>query len=295
MTLLTPRQTAPPPAQRFANNGGVPLFSQIRSSRSFQPRRILLYGVQGVGKSTWAAQAPGAIFLPTEDGLGNLDAQSFPLLASWPQFQEAIESLYTEPHQFQTVVIDSLDRLELLIWEDVCKVHNFQSIEDAGYGKGYVFALSRWQWLLRGLDALRSARDMTVIALAHSKIERFEAPDSPAYDRYSIRLHKLASALVQEWADEVLFATYEVFVRVEKAKFGAEKGKAVGTGARILRTTERPFASAKNRLGLPEELPLDWPTFASYLPRDPLTAHQSTQPQQPQPAQAAQAGQEGVA
>lgn len=262
MASVAPKlaQTAPTPTKREG------LFKLIRSSRTPQPRRILLYGVQGVGKSTWASQAPAPIFLPTEEGLNNLDTQTFPLLVSWGNLQEAVESLYTEQHNFQTVVIDSLDRLEQLIWADVCEEHRLKNIEDAGYGKGYVYALSRWNWIFQGLDALRSQRSMTVILIAHAKIERFEAPETASYDRYGVRLHKLAAANCQEWADEVLFATYEVFVKVEKGRFNKEKGKAIGEGTRILRTSERPFASAKNRLGLPDEMPFVWSEFEKYLP-----------------------------
>jgi len=262
MATVAPKlqATAPPPTERKG------LFKLIRSSRTPQPRRILLYGVQGVGKSTWATQAPAPIFLPTEEGLNNLDTQTFPLLVSWENVQEAVEALYTEDHAYRTVVIDSLDRLEQLIWGDVCVEHRLKNIEEAGYGKGYVYALSRWNWIFQGLDALRSQRGMAVILIAHAKIERFEAPETSSYDRYGVRLHKTAAAVVQEWADEVLFATYEVFVKVERGGFGKEKGKAVGQGNRILRTSERPFASAKNRLGLPDEIPFQWSEFEKFLP-----------------------------
>jgi len=262
MASVAPRLqvTAPPPSERKG------LFKLISSSSMARPRRIVLYGVQGVGKSTWASQAPAPIFLPTEEGLNNLDAQAYPLLFSWENVQEAVEALYTEEHSFRTVVIDSIDRLEHLIWADVCAEHRMKNIEDAGYGKGYVYALSRWNWLFQGLDALRAQRAMTVILIAHAKIERFEAPETASYDRYGVRLNKHAAACVQEWADEVLFATYEVFVKAEKGGFGKEKGKAIGQGNRILRTSERPFASAKNRLGLPDEIPFVWSEFEKYLP-----------------------------
>lgn len=252
-------QTAPGPQKREG------LFSRIGSARAPLPPRIVLYGVQGVGKSTWASHAPCPIFLPTEDGIEHIDVPAYPLLASWPQVQEACISLLEEPHEYQTVVLDSLDRLESLIWEDVCTEHRVRSIEEIGYAKGYIFALSRWNWLLQSLDALRSQRKLACILIGHAKIERFESPDTASYDRYGLRLHKHASGLVQEWADHVFFATYEVFVKTEKSGFGKEKGKAVGQGNRILRTAERPFASAKSRAALPDEIPLDWNVFANCL------------------------------
>lgn len=252
-------QTAPGPMR---NQG---LFSKISSSRCDNPPRIILYGVQGVGKSTWASKAPNPIFMPTEDGIDALDVQTFPLLSTWDSVQEALISLMNEKHGYETVVLDSLDRLEGLIWTDVCTEQRVKSIEDIGYAKGYIFALSRWNWLLQALDALRSNRKIATVLIGHARTERFESPDTATYDRYGLRLHKHASGLVQEWADYVHFATYEVFVKTEKGGFGKERGKAVGSGVRVVRTTERPFASAKSRVPMPDEIPLDWNVFASYL------------------------------
>ncbi len=126
-------------------------------------------------------------------------------------------------------------------------------------------AIEKWRTVLGALDALRGDRGMTVVVIAHAKIEKFENPETVPYDRYSPRLHKLASALVQEWADEVLFATYKVLtVKVDEA-FNKAKHNGVGTGERIIRTVERPAHVAKNRLNLPEELPLDYRVFAEHV------------------------------
>lgn len=140
-----------------------------------------------------------------------------------------------------------------------------ESIEDIGYAKGYVFALTNWREVLAGLDALRNERGMHVILIARAQIERFANPETDTYDRYSPRLHKQASALVQEWADEVLFATYSVHTKSTDEGFGRRRIKGIGTGERIIRTTERPAHVAKNRLGLPDEIPLDYRVYAAYL------------------------------
>ena len=107
---------------------------------------------------------------------------------------------------------------------------------------------------------------MTVILIAHAKIERFENPETESYDRYVPRLHKYARAVVQEWCDEVLFATYKVYTKVTDEGFNRKKAKGMGSGERVIRTTERPAHLAKNRLNLPDELPLDWPAYAQYIP-----------------------------
>jgi len=241
------------------------LLEQVMSGKTPAPRRVMLYGVQGVGKSTWAACAPKPIFLQTEDGLGEIDCDKLPLSTTYDGSMKALSALYMEPHSYQTVVIDSLDWLERLIWVEVCRKRNVESIEDIGYAKGYIFALTQWREFLEGLTALRNDKGMAVILIAHAKIERFENPETESYDRFVPRLHKLAAAVVQEWCDEVFFASYKVYTKQTEEGFNRKRAQGIGTGERIIRTQERPAHVAKNRLNLPEELPLDWNAYAQYL------------------------------
>jgi hypothetical protein len=247
---------------------------QVTSGKQLKPRRVLLYGVHGIGKSTFGALAPQPIFIQTEDGLGTLEAPRFPLATSFADVMGAIMELYSQPHEFQTVVIDSLDWLETLVWAEVIrrkprtdKGREIESIEDYGFAKGYTYALDVWKELLEGLNALRNERGMMVILIAHAKVERFENPETDAYDRYSPRLNKHASAVIQEWCDEVLFATYRVHTKQTEEAFDQTRTRGIGTGDRILRTTERPAHLAKNRLNLPEELPLEYRAYAEHLNR----------------------------
>ncbi|HYD02460.1 MAG TPA: ATP-binding protein [Phycisphaerales bacterium] len=240
------------------------LMQQITRGRRVQPRRIMLYGTHGIGKSTFGAMAERPVFVPTEDGLADIDCESFPLSRSLGDVMAALESLYTGDHPYRTVVIDSLDWLERLIWAAVCADKGVESIEDIGYAKGYTYAIDKWRMVLGALDALRSDRGTTVVLIAHSKIDKFENPETVPYDRYSPRLHKLASALVQEWADEVLFATYKVHTVKVAEGFNQAKHNGVGTGERVIRTVERPAHVAKNRLNLPDELPLDYRVYAAF-------------------------------
>ena len=241
------------------------LMAQIETGTQNMPRRMELYGQHGVGKSSTAARAEKPIFIQTEDGLGNIECARFPLATRYSDVLEALTTLYTEQHDYRTVVIDSVDWLERLIWADVCNKRGVESLEDIPYAKGYVFALTQWREVLAGLDALRRDRGMTVILIAHAKIERFENPETDSYDRYVPRLHKLASALIQEWCDEVLFATYRVHTKTSDAGFNRKRIKGVGTGERVLRTTERPSHVAKNRLNLPDEIPLDYNVYAAFV------------------------------
>jgi len=246
----------------------VKLIERIESGASQRPRRTLIYGQHGVGKSTFGAMAESPVFIQTEDGLSNLDAPRFPLAESYRDVLGALGELYTEEHDYKTVVIDSLDWLERLIWSEVCAKRGVESIEDIGYGKGYVFALTQWREVLAGLDALRNAsggRGMSVILIAHAAIEKFANPETETYDRYAPRLQKLASALVQEWCDEVLFAGYRVHTKSTDEGFNRKRAVGVGAGERILRTTERPAHVAKNRLSLPDEMPLDHRVYAAFV------------------------------
>ncbi len=241
------------------------LMNQIQRGKADMPRRVLVYGTQGIGKSTFGSMADRPVFIQTEDGLGGIACERFPLATKYSDVLNALAELYSEPHEFCTVVLDSLDWLERLIWAEVCRARGVESIEDIGYQKGYTFALTQWREVLEGLNALRLERGMQVILIAHARIERFENPETDAYDRYVPRLHKLASALVQEWCDEVLFASYRVHTRKVGEQFGQDKHKGIGTGERIMRTTERPAHVAKNRLNMPDEIPLDYRVYAAFV------------------------------
>lgn len=239
--------------------------STIQRGRAQLPRRVLLYGVHGVGKSTFGAMAEKPIFIQTEEGINDLEVDRFPLATRYGDVLNALSALYTEEHDYQTVVIDSLDWLERLIFAEVCAKRGVESIEDIGYAKGYVFALTQWREIFAGLDALRNERGMQVILIAHAQIEKFANPETDTYDRYSPRLQKQASALVQEWCDEVLFATYQVHTKTTNEGFDRKRTHGIGTGERIVRTTERPAHVAKNRLNLPDEFPLDYRIYGAFV------------------------------
>lgn len=238
--------------------------AHIQRGRTPMPRRVMLYGVHGVGKSTFGAMAETPIFITTEEGTNDIDCDRFPLASRYVDVVGSLSSLYSEDHSYRTVVVDSLDWLERLIWLDVCAKRGVETIEDIGYAKGYVFALTQWREVLAGLDALRTDRGMQVILIAHAAIEKFANPETDTYDRYVPRLQKQASALIQEWCDEVLFAAYRVLTKSKDEGFNRKRVQGVGSGERVLKTTERPAHVAKNRLNLPDELPLDFRVYAAH-------------------------------
>ena len=239
------------------------MLESVQSGRENKPPRIMIYGSEGVGKSTFGASAPNAIFVQTEDGLGEINCRKFPLAHNLSEVLAELTALRDEPHEYLTVVIDSADWLERLIFDEVCKEFGVRSIEkaDGGYGKGYVHALTHWRKIIALLQELRDKRGMMVILVAHAKVERFEDPENAAYDRYTPRLHKHAASLIAEWVDAVLFANKKFRV----SKDGNDRAVATPIGAdggeRVIRTVGSPACIAKNRFGLPGEIPLSWTAF----------------------------------
>lgn len=253
------------------NNSTFGDFDDIIEGTTDKPPRLMIYGTEGIGKSTVASQAPNPIFVQTENGLGRIDCKKFPVSETFESVCANIERLLIHDHPYQTLVIDTLDWLERLIWARTCRDWNVKSIELAagGYGKGYGAAMEHWQYLLSMLDAA-SDKGMIVILLAHAQVERHEDPESPAYDRYSPKLHKKSSGpLVSEWSEAVLFATRKIRVEKEESNFKKVRTRATGIGAdggdRILKCIGSPSAVAKNRFGLPYEIPLSWDAIVSNM------------------------------
>jgi hypothetical protein len=238
------------------------------------PRRIMIYGTHGIGKDTLAACTPNPLVLDIEDGTADIEYYGRLThddgLESFDDVLGVVQELLDADHDYETLVISTLDWLERWIWDKVCAKHNVASIELAagGYGKGYLEAVNHWRDLLAGLDALRKQRDMHIVLLAHCKITRFESPESEGYDRYTPKLQDgkniSAAKVLMEWCDEVLFASYKVHTRTSDEKNG-KRALGIGTGERVLRCVERPAHIAKNRLGLPDELPLDWDALAPHI------------------------------
>lgn len=226
--------------------------------KQVQPVRAVMYGPEGCGKSTFGANAPSPIFLGAEDGTAQLDVVRFPSPQSWQDILDAVRVLTNETHDYKTLVIDTLDWVEPLVWKTVCQKAGATSIEEVGggYGKGYVAAVDEWRTLLAGLERLRT-KGVHVILLAHSWIRPFKNPQGDDFDRYELKLHAKSSGLIKEWADAVLFANYETFAVKDKSK----RVRGVDTGARLIYTERRAAYDAKNRYGLPETLPLSWAEF----------------------------------
>ena len=234
----------------------------IKKNTAIAAPRIMVYGVEGIGKSTFAAASPNPIYILTEDGLGLLKVDHFPIATSFKDVMDAIGVLYSDKHDFKTVVIDSLDWLEAIIQRET--EQNYEA-KDLAYGKGAVIAAERWREILDGLNALRNDKGMIVILIAHTTIKRFDSPEVEPYDRYQPKLQERSNAVCREWVDALMFANYKTIVKKDDVGFNQTNNRGIGTGERMLFTSERPAYMAKNRYNLPDSIPLSWDAFAEAI------------------------------
>lgn len=221
----------------------------LKMGTQLTPPRCFLYGGAGIGKSTVASQSYKPIFVPTEDGLDQVQCDSFPLSRTYEEFKNNLTSLQTEEHPYRTVVIDTVDWLEPLIWERVCQDYRVSAIEkvDGGYGKGYSYALAYWGEIKSILQDLRDSKRMSIIFIAHAQTKEIHDPESGDLTQYIPKIHQKAAAFLMEWCDAVLFLTRQ---------YGAAKGES--GGERVFKTAPSIHYYAKNRYNLPSELPLSW-------------------------------------
>lgn len=229
----------------------------IQKKARAKPSIVIIYGPSGLGKTTLAVGSKNPVLLQTEDGLGiltkNRDIAHSGLIKDYDTFIDRLRELIdADELPFDTLVVDSLDWLEPLVFAKTCETHKQPSIEAFGYGRGYNEALKYWREILDLVNRLRNEKKMRIVLIAHNQIKPFHDPSTEAYDRHELKLNKHASALVLEASDMCLFLNYKKgTVKVQGSK--GLTTKTVQSG-RILVTTENPSCVAKNRYGLPQEI-----------------------------------------
>ena len=233
--------------------------SNIRKGLLKAPLRILVYGVEGVGKSSFAKDAEAPIFLGKENGTEELDVHRLPEPSTWSEVFEATAFLQHNDTPYKTLVIDPVNFLEPLCWAKVCVDNGWSSIDQTGYGKGYDAALDEWRRFVVALDRLREVRSMNIVLVAHAQVKGFNDPESgESYDRYQLAMNAKAAGLLKQWASAVLFAKHEVATQRD-AK--TKRVHARSNGTRTLYTEWSAAYDAKNRYNLPASLPLSWEDF----------------------------------
>jgi hypothetical protein len=244
--------------------------ASISKGRARKAPRAIVLGVEKVGKSTFAAGAENPIFIPMkgEQGIDELDVESFPPAKTYQDVLDAIGVLYREDHPYQTAVFDSASAFEPLIWEHACQTHGVDSIEKigGGFGKWKNETLRYWREFTEGLDALRDDKGIATVLIGHVKAKEFNDPETDPYTQYQFDITDNAAQMLYRWADAILFANFKKAI-VTKTDNGFNKkvARGVGTGQRVLYTEKRPAHPGGNRFSLPYELPLSWRAFAEAL------------------------------
>ena len=235
-----------------------------------KPVKACVYGTEGVGKTTFASAWPDAVFIDVEDGSGHYDVARLPRPTEWWGLLAEVEAA-AGMDEVGTLVIDTVDAAEALCTAHVLTVKKWKGIEDAGYGKGYTYLAEEFAKLLDALDKVADA-GKNVVLLAHAQIRKFEQPDEMgAYDRWELKLQKKCAPLVKEWCDLLLFANYKTDVMVSA---DGSKMKATGGKKRMMYAAHAATYDAKNRLGLPDEMPFD---FAEISEKVPATSAEAAQ------------------
>lgn len=251
-------------------------------------KKVVIYGPEGIGKSTFASHFPNPVFIDTEGSTNAMDVARLPKATSWQMLMEQIDYIKVHSDLCKTLVIDTIDWAEMMCVEHICNKYQKKGIEDFGYGNGYVYTKEEFGRFLNKLSELVE-RGTNVVLTAHAQIRKFEQPDElGAYDRWELKLGKKTSSqtspLVKEWADMLLFANYKTYSVVADDK--GKKHKAQG-GARVMYTAHHPCWDAKNRYGLPEEVPFEYGSIAHIIGDTAMTPPTQTPPQPITPPEAA--------
>ena len=237
---------------------------QVTSGVIPAPVKVVLYGPEGIGKSTFASQFPDPIFIDAEGGTKQLDVRRLPRPTSWAMLLDEVAEVRKGNIPCTTLVLDTADWAEALCIQSICAKAKVDGLEGFGYGKGYVYVKEEFGRLLDQLEEIVTG-GRNVVVLAHAAIAKFEQPDAVGnYDRWQMKTTKQVAPLLREWCDMLLFANYKTVVE-KSGSSPNSKNKASG-GRRVLYTTHHPCWDAKNRFGLAEELPLDYGAIAAVIP-----------------------------
>ena len=236
---------------------------KITSGKVMRAQKVVIYGSEGIGKSTLASCFPNPLFIDTEGGTAQLDVRRIEKPGSFDGLVSIVNEVAADPDICKTLILDTADWAEQMCIVGVCAKYKKSGIEDFGYGKGYTYLAEEYSRLLNAFDAVIAA-GIHVVITAHAKMRKFEQPDEMgAYDRWEMKLSKQVAPLLKEWCDLLLFCNYKTIVVATKN----DTKKAQG-GKRVIHTTHHPCWDAKNRHGLPDEIDLDYGSIAHLYDAD---------------------------
>lgn len=223
------------------------------------PAKVVIYGPEGIGKTTFAAKFPKPLFLDLDNGSSRLDVDRVTGLDSYGQFKATLAELANDTMGYKTIVIDTADKLEALIVEAIINTvprgdgRQVQGLEDYGYGKGYTYVAEWFGKLLDKLSILSKQTGLNIVFVSHAWQRKVESPgETNSYDHYELKLGKKAAPLLREWPDFLFFLNYDISI------MKTSDGKNIATGGqRCIYTSHTPYYDAKTRAELPERIRLD--------------------------------------
>ena len=259
----------------------------ITSGRVARPQKLVFYGVEGIGKTSLAAQTPDPLFIDTEGGTAHLDVRRLQKPTSWEELIALVKEVANTPDVCRTLVIDTADWAEQMCIDHICAKYKQPGIESFGYGKGYTYLSEEFARLLAACDEVILSGKNVVIT-AHAKMRKQELPDEQgAFDRWELKLSKQTAPLLKEWPDALLFLNFKTLVVATDSNTHKAQG-----GKRLMFTSHHPCWDAKNRHGLPEELDLSYasiaPIFGETKPTPQTAAPIQAQTSAQQPMQTVQ-------
>ena len=249
---------------------------KIESGLEKRPLKVVIYGAEGIGKSTFASQFPEPLFLDTEGGTSSLNIRRVKCGSSWEYLLGCVNEVIKDPSICKTLVIDTADWAESLCTKYVCEKYRKSNIEEFGFGKGYVYLQDEFSKLLTALDKLIEL-GVNAVVTAHGKPRKFELPEEAGqFDRWEMKLTKQVAPLLKEWCDMLLFCNYKTYVVTTENNTKKAQG-----GKRVVYTSHHACWDAKNRYGLPDELDLDFKGFAHLFgtqsPKKPPVSKENTE------------------
>lgn len=246
---------------------------RINEGKIDRAQKVVVYGSEGIGKSTFASKFPDPLFIDTEGGTSHMDIRRIEKPESWDELINVVIEVAKEP-VCKTLVIDTADWAEQLCVKHICAKYKQNSIESFGYGKGYTYLSEEFSRLLAVCDAvIKSGKNVVIVA--HAKMRKQELPDEAgAFDRWEMKLSRQVAPLIKEWADLLLFLNYRTYVVSTETNTKKAQG-----GKRVMFTSHHPCWDAKNRHGLADELDLDFSSIAHLFTNKDAPAEKSEVPE----------------